>query len=161
MKRYQPAPSMGWAWLIAMGLFLLALPVPALLDGTGPFLLMLPFTWPFGIAFLVMAWWFPTLHYELGPAELVLCYGPYRYSVPLREIQTVARRNLALSLWSSVRFPGFAMWTVPYGDVGSVFMCATRSLTDILYIVTPGRKYGITPANEDEFLADLTSHLKG
>lgn len=161
MHVYKPAPSYGWAWLIASSLIMFLVGLPALLAGAPGALIALIFVWPFGIAGLVLAYWFPSMRYELGPEELVLRYGPFRYPIPLKAIQTISKRNLAISLWSSVRFPGFALWTVPYADAGNVFMCATRSLTDILYIVTPTKKYGITPADEDAFLNDLQARLKG
>ncbi|MFZ5827267.1 MAG: PH domain-containing protein [Bacillota bacterium] len=168
MRVYRPAPSSGWISLIVMGLLLTAASLPAFAAGwqaalpARAILLAVAFgSFALGVWFLIMTWWFPTLHYELGPEELVLRYGPFRYPIKLREIQRISVRNLRWSLWSSMRFPGFAMWTVPYSDVGSVFMCATRSVTNLVYIETCSRNYGITPADEAAFQREIEAYLKG
>lgn len=155
MKTYKPAPSVGWIWPAALSLILFLAPLPTWTVILGPALVMTLIMWPIALYLGLTAWWFPSMRYELSPAELVLCYGPSRYPIPLAAIQSVSRRNLRLSLWSSMRFPGLAVWTVPYGGVGNVFMMASRSLTDILLIEANGKRYGITPADEAGFLADL------
>jgi hypothetical protein len=38
--------------------------------------------------------------------------------------------------------------------------CSTRSLKGIILIETGTKKYGITPADEGAFLADLRNHLE-
>jgi len=157
VKTFPAARSYGRAWLVGLGLVMVLLAVPSLLVGV---------LWSFLIAvviavpFLVLAWWFPTIRYTLTSSELGLHYGPFNYTVKLSEIERVSKQNLAISLWSSVRLPGFAMFTVPYSDVGNVFMCATRSAKDIILIVTAERKYGVTPADEDEFLGELRQRLE-
>lgn len=163
MKVYRAAPSAGWLWLVGIALLAIVPTLPAVLAvRQAPVVLITVILgMAVGLPFLVMAFWFPTIRYELGLDELVLCYGPFRYTIRLHDIQEVTKRDLAFSVWSSMRLPGFAMWTVDYADEGNVFMCATRSLKDIVYIVTPRRKYGITPADEQEFLQDLTRRLKG
>ncbi|MGE5589130.1 MAG: PH domain-containing protein [Bacillota bacterium] len=163
MKTYRAAPSFGWLWLVAVALLAIGPTLPALLAvRQAPVVLITVILGlAVGVPFLVMAFWFPTIRYELGPETLVLRYGPFRYTIRTDDIQEVTKRDLAFSAWSSMRLPGFAMWTVDYADEGNVFMCSTRALRDIIYIVTPRRKYGITPANEEEFLQDLTHRLKG
>lgn len=162
MKVYAPARSYGQVWLFGIALLVVVISLPAFLPGFNPgTVIMLVVMGPIVAGSLLLAWWFPTIRYELDPEKLVLCYGPFRYPVALKEIESVSKRNLGLSLWSSFRLPGFAMWTVPYSDVGNVFMCATRSLTDITLITTRKRKYGVTPADEAAFLADLQQYLKG
>lgn len=163
MKVYRAAPSAGWIWLIGLALLVIVPTRPAILAvrQAPAALITVIMGLTIGLPFLVMALWFPTIRYELGSHELVLRYSPFRYAIRLDDIQEVTKRDLAFSIWSSMRLPGFAMWTVDYSDEGRVFMCATRSLKDIIYIVTPKRKYGITPAAEDEFVQDLTNRLKG
>lgn len=81
--------------------------------------------------------WFPTMRYELDQKQLTLHYGPVlTYRIPLREIRTIRSRNLSLTVWSTIRFPGIALFTVPYADVGNVKICATAALNDILLIET-------------------------
>lgn len=163
MKTYRAAPSYGWLWLVGIALLVIVPTLPAILAvRQAPVVLITVILGLIiGVPFLVLALWFPTIRYELGPAQLVLRYGPFHYAVRLSDIQEVTKRDLAFSVWSSMRLPGFAMWTVDYADEGNVFMCSTRALRDIIYIVTPRRKYGITPADEEEFLQDLTHRLKG
>ena len=65
-----------------------------------------------------------------------------------------------MTIWSTVRLPGIALFTVPYADVGNVRMCATAALNDILLIETDKEKYGLTPADEEAFVAALQSRME-
>ncbi|MEX0974872.1 MAG: PH domain-containing protein [Bacillota bacterium] len=65
-----------------------------------------------------------------------------------------------MTAWSSTRFPGFALGGIPYGGVGVVVMCSTRSLRGIILIETGKKKYGVTPADEAEFLSELEGFLE-
>ena len=115
-----------------------------------------------GLPFLAFALWIRTMRYELGEDALTLIYGPVlRYRIPLSEIQSVRRRNLSVSLWSSMRLPGLALFTVLYNDEGKVKMCATAAANEILLIETLDAKYGITPADEDAFVNALQARMKG
>jgi hypothetical protein len=139
-KTFYPRPSYGWAWLALMAIVISALAIiPTLATGlssTG-IVLTLMICIPMAIAFLVLAVWFPTLRYDLNQDQLTLHYGPIlKYRIPLREIRTIRRRNLGLTIWSMIRFPGIALFQVPYADVGNVKMCATAALNNIL-LVTP------------------------
>ncbi|NTU51872.1 MAG: hypothetical protein HGA94_05485, partial [Candidatus Aminicenantes bacterium] len=49
--------------------------------------------------------------------------------------------------------PGIALFEVLYGDVGRVKMCSTAALKGILLIETDGGLYGITPLDEEGFVA--------
>jgi hypothetical protein len=101
------------------------------------------------------------MRYELDQDQLTLRYGPVlTYRILLKEIRTIRRRNLGLTIWSTIRFPGIALFTVPYADVGNVKMCATAALNNILLIETEKEKYGLTPANEEAFVAALQSQMK-
>ena len=93
---------------------------------------------------------------------ITLRYGPVlRYHIPLDTIHTIRRRNLSLTIWSSIRFPGIALFGIPYADVGSVKMCATAALNHILLIETETEKYGLTPANEEAFLTAVRAQMEG
>lgn len=65
-----------------------------------------------------------------------------------------------MTIWSTIRFPGIALFQVPYADVGNVKMCATAALKDILLIETEKEKYGLTPADEGAFVAALRAHME-
>jgi len=109
-----------------------------------------------GVPFLALAIWFPTMRYELDAGTLTLRYGPVlTYRIALDEVQSIERRDLPISLWSSVRLPGLAVFAVPYRGVGQIKMCATAAARDILLIATAEELYGITPSDVAGFLAAL------
>jgi hypothetical protein len=163
-KTFQPRPSYGWAWLVLMALIIIVLAIiPALAAGlsSSNAVLTLIICIPVAIAFLALAVWFPTMRYELDQDQLTLRYGPFlTYQIPLDEIRTIRRRNLGLTIWSTIRFPGIALFKVPYADVGNVKMCATAALNNILLIETDKDKYGLTPADEEVFVAAVRSQLE-
>jgi len=163
-KTYQPRPSYGWAWLVLMALAIIAVsiaPVMAMGVSSRNAILTLIICIPIAITFLILAIWFPNMRYELDQDHLTLRYGPViKYRILLREIRSIRRRNLSMTIWSTVRFPGIALFTVPYADVGNVKMCATAALNNILLIETEKEKYGLTPADEEAFVAALRARLE-
>lgn len=165
LQTFQPRPSSGWCWLVLMAAIIAAIAIaPALALGASSrsAILTLVICIPVTLAFLFLAIWFPTMRYELYPGQITLRYGPVlTYHIPLKQIQTIRRRNLSMTIWSSIRFPGIALFGVPYADVGSVKMCATASLNNILLIETKTEKYGLTPANEEAFLAAVQAQMEG
>jgi hypothetical protein len=162
-KTFKPRPSSGWISVSMIALVLLGAALYYLLTTgfSGPYILMILLTVPLGIVFLLIAAFFPTMQYEIEGTRLTLSYGPLlRYVIDIDQIKSIRRRDLKLSLLSSFRFPGLAIFTVPYGEIGSVRMCATAASTDILLIETGSTKYGLTPANEEEFVAELRGRMK-
>jgi hypothetical protein len=116
---------------------------------------------PIALAFLLLACFFRSMRYELDARRLTLRYGPLlTYRIPLDEIRSIRRRNLGMTIWSSIRFPGIALYTIPYADVGNVKMCATSALDKILLIETGKTKYGLTPADEETFIAALRAQME-
>jgi len=164
-RTFQPRPSNGWAWLILMALLIITLAIaPAMAIGMSSRngILTLIICIPIAITFLILAFWFPNMRYELDQDQLTLRYGPViKYRIPLRAIRSIRRRNLSMTIWSTVRFPGIALFTVPYADVGNVKMCATAALNNILLIETEKEKYGLTPADEEAFVAALRAQMEG
>jgi len=158
---YRPKASPAWASLGFISLSLVvvgaSLAVATLPVGGLPGL----FTLFLGCAGLLLLSWVPTMRYELDDRELRLSCGPVRYRIPLGDIIGVETRDLAVSLWSSMRLPGFALFEVPYADVGRVHMCSTRAAQGVTLIHTADRKYGISPRDEAAFIADLTARLEG
>ena len=165
MKIFRPRPSYGWAWLVLMAVIIIAVAIaPAMAMGmsSGSVLLTVIVSSLVALAFLALAFWFPTMRYELDEEQLTLRYGPVlNYRIPLSEIRTIRRRNLSLTTWSTMRFPGIALFGVPYADVGNVKMCATAALNNILLIETEKEKYGLTPANEEAFVVALQAQMEG
>jgi hypothetical protein len=70
------------------------------------------------------------------------------------------RRDLGISPVSSFRFPGLAIFAVPYPEIGTVRMCATAASQGILLIETGTTKYGLTPAEEEKFVAELREQMR-
>jgi hypothetical protein len=161
---FKPRPSSGWLWLIIMAVIIIAVAIaPAMALGlsSSNARLTLLICIPVATTFLALAAWFPSMRYELDKNHLVLRYGPIlTYRIPLSEIHTIRRRNLSLTIWSTIRFPGIALFTVPYGDVGNVKMCATAALNNILLIETRKEKYGLTPADEEAFVAAVRAGME-
>jgi hypothetical protein len=156
---FKPRPSSGWLTLGGIGFVLLAYSV-AILASSINGNVGLGFLWPIvlmvviGAVFIFIAAWFPTMRYVLHDDTLELIYGPLlRYKIPLAEIRGMRRRDLRISLLSSMRLPGVALFEVTYGDVGKVKMCSTAALKDILLIETERGLYGITPADEQGLVA--------
>jgi hypothetical protein len=162
-KIFKPRPSSGWISVSVIALVFLGSGLYYLLTTgfSGPYMLMILLTVPLGIVFLLIALFFPTMQYEIEGTRLTLVYGPLlRYVIDIHQIKSIRRRDLKLSLLSSFRFPGLAIFSVPYGEIGSVRMCATAASTDILLIETGSTKYGLTPADEAEFVAELRGRMK-
>lgn len=164
IRIFRPRPSAGRLWLIFMAVTILAVTIfPALAAGslTGSTILTLMICIPVALTFFLLALWFPTMRYELDQHQLTLRYGPVlTYRIPLAEIRTIRRRNLSLTIWSTIRFPGIALFQVPYADAGSVKMCATAALNNILLIETEKEKFGLTPADEAGFVAALMTQME-
>jgi hypothetical protein len=162
-KIFKPRPSTGWVWVGAIGLVLLASGLSQLITSgfSGPFMLMIVLTVPIGIGFLLLAIFFPTMCYEMEGTRLTLIYRPLlRYSIDINQIKSIRRCDLGISLVSSFRFPGLALFGVPYQEVGTVKMCATAASQGILLIETASTKYGLTPADEQEFVAELRGRMR-
>ena len=164
---YKPRPSLGWLWLTLIGaavLMVMLLPLGAMLGKDVPAGLFLPLI--LGIVIgggaLGLAAFFPTIRYELRPTALALIFGPWTvYQIPYSEIKKVSWQDLSVSIVSSFRLPGFAMWGVSYNDAGLVKMCATAAGNHILMIRTGRDQYGITPADEEGFVKELMARVKG
>ncbi len=163
---FAPRPSKGWLSLLLLGLVMVVLFVPLMFVAgeetpTWIVFMNLGLLLLFGVPMFALAIWFPTMRYTLDEEALHLRYGPIlHYRIPLAEIRGIRRRNLNISLWSSLRLPGVALFKVPYADVGTVKMCATAATCGILLIETEGERYGLTPSDEEAFVAALRARLE-
>ena len=160
---FQPRPSNGWIWVTIIGAALTAICIGLILtlgfSGTFTFTILL--TGVIGVGFLFIAACFPTMRYGIGNDKLIITYGPIlRYTVNLADIKSIRRRDLNVSLISSFRFPGLALFGVPYSEIGTVRMCATSAGEGILVIETASKKFGITPADESAFVAKLRKRME-
>ena len=152
---FAPRRSRGWLSLLLLAVVVLVCTLPVVFAAAAGEvawwvgLLMGLMALGLGVPFLALAIWFPTMRYELDSQALTLRYGPVlTYRIPLDAVQTIERRNLRISIWSSVRLPGVALFGVPYRGEGEVKMCASAAARGILLIEAAGERYGITPADE-------------
>jgi hypothetical protein len=98
------------------------------------------------------------MRYEFGPQELTLRFGPIlRYRIPYTDVRGVSQRDLNVQMWSSVRWPGLALYKVPYAGMGAVRMCATRVNRGVVLIETITGPYGVSPAEPERFIDALRS----
>lgn len=165
IAEFRAARSFGWLWLLAMAALVLVplafvfTPAMQAEDPTGVWV-ALAVSVPLGGFFLLTMACLPFMRYQLTDSALVLrCGFLLRYRLPYRMIADVRRSTLVPTLWSSMRFPGLALWGVGYPEVGTVYMCAKRMSRDILVITAGKRRYGITPADERAFLDALMPML--
>lgn len=162
IKIFKPRQSTGWVWVGVISLVLLAIGINLIIRTgfSGPFIVISLITVLLGIGFMFMAVFFPAMHYEIGSGRLTLVYGPLlRYSIDIGQIKSIRRCNLGFSAVSSFRFPGLALFSVSYPEVGVVKMCATSSSNGILLIETTTATYGLTPADEDTFVLELRNQM--
>lgn len=162
-KIFKPRPSTGWIWVGALAVVLLASGLYLLITYgfSGPYVLTILLTILPGLMFLVITIFFPSMRYEVEGNHLVLTYGPLlRYTIDIGQIRSIRRRDLKISPLSSFRFPGLAIFGVPYLEIGTVKMCATAAGTGILLIETESTKYGLTPADEEGFVTELRARMQ-
>jgi hypothetical protein len=157
---FKPRPSIGWVSLALLALVLLAVGISALSGGSTNLVIGVFFSL-LGLYFVLLVIWWPTMRYELDRETLTLLYGKaIKYRIPLETIRSVKRVDLGLSLWSSIRMPGVALFSVPYSDVGQVRMCSTAALNGVLLIETEKGLYGITPEAEDQLAATIQARIR-
>jgi len=167
LKTYKPRKSIGGYFLggllvliilSSIGLFL-----PFFADFSnqiGVFIIMAP-TWVILIIvttfFLII---YPTMKYELSDDELKLKCGPFKRKIPLSTIKNIYKKNLKPPISSTAwKMPGYGLFPIEYPDDKWITMYSRSIQKDILLIETSMKKYGITPADEDEFLEDLKERM--
>ncbi len=164
---FAPRPSRGWLSLAVLGCIFLGASVflvtqPGGQDSSNAMIIAIAIICGvFGLLFLSLALWFPTMYYEVTDETLGMHCGPFlHYAIPIRNILTIGRRDLQMSAWSSLRLPGVALFSVPYRGLGQIRMCATAAAHDILVVETARAKYGLTPADEDYFIAEVEARRR-
>jgi hypothetical protein len=101
-----------------------------------------------------------TMRYVLTERAVEIHAGRSLRRVPFQDITRVEVVNLIFNPLSSFRMPGLALYDVLYGTEGIVTMFSTHALKDVVLIETEDHhKYGISPEDEAEFVADLRSRL--
>ena len=158
---FRPRRSFGWAWAVGLAAFVVG--VVALVATAGEFegeevplfvwAIVLAVDLPLFVLFVAIAAFFPSMRYEFGVEDIVLSYGPIlRYRIPYAEVTGVRKEDLHVQLWSSMRWPGLALYKVPYRGYGAVRMCSTAVNEGVVLIETPKGLYGVSPEEEDRFI---------
>jgi len=103
----------------------------------------------------------PSMKYTVTPSEVIPSCGPFRWRIPISEIRSIVERNLSWLPWAEGwKIPGYALFTIRYGDVGTVRMCATSMTRRVLVIETDQGLWGITPQDEKGFIAAVESRRR-
>ncbi len=166
MNIYKARSSTGWLWLMGLGIFILTITVIPMFivfreSPAWVWVMNLGLGLLIGVPFVYIALKVREISYIFHADHLEISMGKMiRYNVKFSEINELVKKNLTITLWSSMRLPGLALFKVPYADEGVVSMCATSASKNILLIKTKQGKYGITPAAETEFINMLTSKIK-
>ena len=154
---FAPAPSRGWMWPLGLAGVLVVsgwlrvtpeLATPLRVAAIALFAALI-------VWMLAIAVEFPRLTYRVDADGVTLQYGRLaRYRIAASELAEVGRKDLRFSPWASFRFPGLALYRVPYRGDGTIQMCASRSHRDVVVLqARDGARYGCTPADPDGFLA--------
>jgi hypothetical protein len=100
--------------------------------------------------------------YFLDRNALIIHWGPTQQIIPMGDIELVLTGD---ELEGRVQYSG-VMWPghfVGYGavpDVGPTLFYASLPPQKLVYVVTPGLTYGISPAYHDDFLVSLRKRLQ-
>jgi len=157
---FKPRHSIGWLSLVVLALIIIGLGLSAVFRG-GTSQVIGVFFIALGAYFGLLAVWWPSMRYELDREALTLVYGQaIKYRILLDTIKSMKRVDLPLSLWSSMRLPGVALFTVPYADIGPIKMCSTAALQGIFLIETDHGLYGLTPEEEDRLAAAIQARIR-
>ncbi len=164
IKSFKPRSSIGWIWFVLFAALVAGLGVYVMivLGGmSGGNLVILGIAAILAIGLLALALWFPSMRYELYSDRLILRYGPViNYHIPFNEIRGIRTKNMSWTIMSSVRFPGIALFEVPYGGEGNIKMCSSAAVKNVLLIDTVNGKFGVTPAEEKDFIEALQARIK-
>jgi hypothetical protein len=132
----------------------------ALRYGSGGFDRVIALSIPlvFGAVVLFFAVIEPSMKYAVTESEVIPSCGPFRWRIPISGIRSIVERNLSWLPWAEGwKIPGYALFTIRYGDVGTVRMCATSMTRRVLVIETDQGLWGITPQDEKGFIAAVES----
>lgn len=170
MTTYKPVRNKGFAWGIALSIFVVlvtAVPVAISLASGKPnpgFITAMGLVFVFVTAMVgYFTWASRNMEYILDENGLVIKWAFNKKKIPLESIKGF-RRAVGTSSLKVVgaSWPGFHLgsFTDPAGR-GSVNLFATRLWGDILLIRTKWEVVGITPEDPDQFLDELNRLLPG
>jgi hypothetical protein len=152
-------PVLGWLCSLALVAVLATLMVFALHNNRRGD----PSAWiAFGLilAFMIPATFFllifPTMKYLVGGDRVILSCGPFKWVIANHSIKSIREKDLGyIPISEGWKLPGYTLFKIRYGGVGTVRMCATSMTKRILLIETDTDLWGITPADADSFVASI------
>lgn len=160
---FKPKSSMGWLSLLFLGVILAGIAILVIwkVGWNSPTSLVILAVFAAAIlALITLALFFPAMNYEIRGRTIYLRYGPVlRYEIPINEIRSIRKTDLPLSIMSSFRFPGIALFNIPTSTEGDIKMCSTASVHQILIIETKNDKFGLTPENEEAFITSIQAKM--
>ena len=100
--------------------------------------------------------------YFLDRNALIIHWGPTEQIIPIGEVERVLTGDEVEGRvqYSGVMWPGHFVGYGAVPDVGPALFYATIPPQKLVYVVTPGLTYGISPAHHDDFLASLHKRLQ-
>jgi len=115
---------------------------------------------PAAVALLFLIGIYPTMQYAFCTDTLIITCGPFQKMIKYENIISVYKTNLKYSYQSTGWLvPGYALFHVYFTNEDYVWMCATRASSDVTIVKTKdGKKYGITPKNENDLVRELEQH---
>ncbi len=158
---------MGWVLIILVPLFFIAHIVFYLSvvewNSAGIVVLNIVTVFLMGAVFFISFFFliiYPTMRYTLTSNSLILQCGPFKDEIDFAEMKKFFETDLAYSITSTgFKLPGYTLFTVYYTDKGNVKMYSTSMLKNVILIETNNKKYGISPANEQEFVKLLNERI--
>jgi hypothetical protein len=98
------------------------------------------------------------MKYTVTDSAVIPSCGPFHWSIPISQIRAISEADLEWLPWSEGwKIPGYALFTIRYGGVDAVHMCATALRKRILLIDTGIGLWGITPADVSGFVSAVES----
>ncbi len=98
----------------------------------------------------------PSMKYRVSASDVTLRCGPFRWSIPIASIRSVAEVDLGILPFSDGwKVPGYALFTIRYSGARRVRMCATSVARRVVVIETDGDSWGVTPADPVGFMGAI------
>ncbi len=97
------------------------------------------------------------MKYEVNNESIVLRCGPFHWTIVISDIRSVTEKDLDyVPLSEGWKLPGYTMFSMRFGDVGRVRMCATSMTKRIVLIETDQDVWGVTPNDVPGFVCAIT-----
>ncbi len=134
----------------------------------GTFILSLALVLSFGLLALIVYWLYGLFlsRYLLDRNELIIQWGAVQQVIPMGRVEAVftGKEVEGPIHFGGGRWPGhcvgFGEVPIPGGEPTPTLFYATVPPKWIIYIVTPGLIYGISPAQRDDFLESLLKRME-